>query len=146
MTAQACREACISASQDTLYTEWKLTLPYRAVPYRPDVGKPTMNEVGRLGGVGMTNLLDNARSLFNGLTRTAAKPPLFTAIPDDRVDVPLGNGTLVPGRDYFEVRVVRVHLAYEREWFSRYAPVVLAATEFSYDGDTTVAPVVVGPG
>lgn len=53
---------------------------------------------------------------------------------------------LVPGQDYFEVRVVRVHLAYDREWFSRYVPVVFAATEFSYAGETAVAPVVVGPG
>jgi len=97
-------------------------------------------------GGGMTSLVDNARSLFNGLTRNTGTPPLFTSVPDHRVDVPLGSTTLIPGRDYFEVRVVHVHLAYEREWFSRFAPVVLAATEYSYGGETIVAPVVVGPG
>ena len=94
----------------------------------------------------MDSLLDSARSLFNGLTRSAAQPPLFCAIPAGRVDEPLEEATLVGGRDYFEVRVVRIHLAWSRQWLNQYAPMVVAATEFSYDGAVTVAPVVVGPG
>jgi hypothetical protein len=47
--------------------------------------------------------------------------------------------------EYFEVRVDRLQLTSEREWLTRYAPVVLAAAEFSYDGQTVITPTVIGP-
>ncbi|WP_409467334.1 hypothetical protein [Streptomyces sp. HC307] len=83
---------------------------------------------------------------MRGLLRTPARPPLWVAIDPQRVDRPLSGGLLDPRRDYFAVRINRLHLGYEREWFTRYVPVVFAATEFSHDGTSTVAPAMVGPG
>jgi hypothetical protein len=57
-----------------------------------------------------------------------------------------GDGAaLRPGEDYFEVRVERIQIANEREWLSEYAPVAMAAAEFSYAGEDVVVPTVIGP-
>ncbi|MEU5958607.1 hypothetical protein [Streptomyces sp. NPDC047525] len=51
----------------------------------------------------------------------------------------------MPDQDYFEVCIERVHLAHGKEWLSTFAPMVVATTEFSYDGMRTLVPAVVGP-
>ena len=55
------------------------------------------------------------------------------------------HAPLVPGDDYFQVRVRRVEVAYEREWLEKYAPMLVVATEFSYGGETVTRPAVIGP-
>jgi hypothetical protein len=46
---------------------------------------------------------------------------------------------------YFTVTVNRIFLKYSREFWTTYAPMALAVSEFSYDGNDTVVPFVVGP-
>jgi hypothetical protein len=41
--------------------------------------------------------------------------------------------------------VERIQIANQREWLSEYAPVALAAAEFSYGGEDVVVPTVIGP-
>ena len=87
----------------------------------------------------MTEGLDVLRSWVRGLARQEAEPPQWVRLPG--TDQP----PLVPGDDYFQVRVRRVAVAYEREWLETYAPMLVVATEFSYGGETVTRPAVIGP-
>jgi hypothetical protein len=49
------------------------------------------------------------------------------------------------GQHYFQVRINEMFLAHKRQWFSKYDPVVFAATEFLYDRETKMVPQVIGP-
>lgn len=80
------------------------------------------------------------------LVRAPARPPLWARIDPRQVDPPLDEGILDPRRDYFEIRINRLHLVHGREWFSQFTPVVFAAAEFVHDGADAVAPAMVGPG
>ncbi|MEN8654162.1 hypothetical protein ABCR94_27090 [Streptomyces sp. 21So2-11] len=96
--------------------------------------------------MGVVNGLGSLGSSVRGLVRAPAQPPLWTRIDPSRVDRPLEGGTLDPRRDYFEIRINRLHLAHGRQWFSEFTPVVFAATEFVRDGADAVTPAMVGPG
>jgi hypothetical protein len=88
-------------------------------------------------------VLDEFKEWVKGLIRTEAKPPLWLAFPSNLPDAP---GTrLIPNADYFRVRVHRIHLTYERQWFEKFSPMLLIATEFSYDGKNVTQPAVIGP-
>jgi hypothetical protein len=89
------------------------------------------------------DLIGGLQSAFADLRRTPARVPTWTRVA--RPGAAATDGQLQSRQHYFEVRIDRAYLAYEREWFSRYAPVVLAAAEFSYDGAPLFAPTVVGP-
>ena len=87
----------------------------------------------------MSEGLDVLRSWVKGLARQEAEPPQWVRLPG------AGQPPLVPGEDYFRVRIRRVAVAYEREWLEKYAPMLVVATEFSYDGETITRPAVIGP-
>lgn len=91
-------------------------------------------------------MVDSVIARMQGLLRTPTRLPLSVLIDPEQVDRPLPGGRLDPRRDYFEVRINRLHLGYEREWFSRFVPVVFVASEFSHDGAPTAVPALVGPG
>ncbi|MFC8131949.1 hypothetical protein [Streptomyces sp. NPDC057302] len=91
-------------------------------------------------------MVDGVITRVQALLRTPARPPMAVMIDPEHADRPLPGGRLDPRRDYFEVRVNRLHLGYEREWFSRFVPVVFVASEFSHDGAHTAVPALVGPG
>lgn len=83
--------------------------------------------------------LDALRSWVRGLVRQDAEPPQWVRLPG-------GDQTpLTPGEDYFQVRVRRVQVAYEREWLEKYAAMLVVATEFSYDSQTVTRPSIIGP-
>lgn len=85
-------------------------------------------------------VLESVRALLGKARATPTKQPLWGRIPS------AGDGApLRPGHEYFEVRVERIQIANEREWLSEYAPVAMAAVEFSYAGEDVVAPTVIGP-
>jgi hypothetical protein len=91
------------------------------------------------------DVIEAARGSFSALRQSPARVPTWTKIPPERVDERIGDGELKPRAQYFEVRVHRIFLAQEREWFTRYTPLLLAGAEFSYDGQEMFAPTVVGP-
>lgn len=86
-------------------------------------------------------VLDEWRTWVDGLIRSPAQPPTWLTFQS----APPAEARLVPDADYFSVRVHRVHLAYEREWFQTYSPLLTIATEFSYGGETVTLPYVIGP-
>jgi hypothetical protein len=49
------------------------------------------------------------------------------------------------GKHYFQVRIDEMYLAYEREWFKKYDPMVLIISEFIYGKQYETIPVIVGP-
>jgi len=88
-------------------------------------------------------VLDDLADWVRGLVRAEAQSPLWVVFSTD----PPGTETrrLAPGADYFRVRVHRIHLTYESQWFEKYSPMLLVATEFSYDGENVTHPAVIGP-
>ncbi|MFI8993257.1 hypothetical protein [Streptomyces sp. NPDC053542] len=94
----------------------------------------------------LADSLGALRTAVQELVRAPARPPLWTRIDPARVDRPPESGPLDPGRDYFEVRINHLHLAYGRKWFSQFTPVVFVAAEFTHDGAQAVVPAMVGPG
>jgi hypothetical protein len=88
-------------------------------------------------------VLDEFKEWVKGLIRTEAQPPLWLAFPSDPPDS--RNSRLVPNADYFRVRIHRIHLTYEQQWFEKFSPMLLIATEFSYDGTDITRPSVIGP-
>jgi len=89
-------------------------------------------------------VLDDVKEWVKGLVRAEAHPPLWVPFPTNSPGTS-PDGRLIPGADYFRVRVHRIHLNYEREWFENYSPMLLVATEFSYDGQEVTHPAVIGP-
>lgn len=72
----------------------------------------------------------------------------WTHFPIDRVQVE-GGGELgepfQPRQHYFVVRVNEMYLAYSRQWFSQYDPMVFVVSEFAYDKKFEIVPYMVGP-
>ncbi len=94
----------------------------------------------------MGALLDKVKTLWGHLSQGRTSRPIHVSITSDRVDAKdqIG-GTLTKDQSYFQVKVNQLYLATEREWFSRYDPMVLVVSEFIYDKDTKEVPFVVGP-
>jgi hypothetical protein len=67
-------------------------------------------------------------------------------VPQGRVS-PADNlgAALAADQQYFEIRINELYLTYQRKWFAEYDPMVLVISEFSYAGQPTAVPVVVGP-
>jgi hypothetical protein len=49
------------------------------------------------------------------------------------------------GNHYFAVHLNEMYLAQSRQWFSVYDPMAIVVTEFTYDGQRRVVPMIVGP-
>jgi hypothetical protein len=89
-------------------------------------------------GLMPNGVLDGVRGFVERLRESPTKQPHWLEFSAD-------EDGLRRGEDYFQVRVNRIYLSRERQWFSRYAPVVLAAAEFSYGAESAVVPSVIGP-
>lgn len=89
--------------------------------------------------------LADLKDWVSGLTRAEATPPLWLRVPPERVAPSRSTQGLVPSADYFCIRVHHIHLTYGREWFEKYSPLLLFASEFSYDGQGVTRPAVIGP-
>lgn len=90
--------------------------------------------------------LTDIKNWLHGLVKTEAKSPLWVHISPERVEGGrTGDRRLAVGRDYFRLRVDRIQLAYERELWETYAPLLLVATDFSYGGQEVSCPAAIGP-
>jgi hypothetical protein len=92
----------------------------------------------------MTFLLEGARNLLARLRQSPSQPPGWFPIPHDHVQDAAGM-PLEAEQHYFEVRINEMYLSYARQWFDAYDPMVLAVSEFTYNGQPAVVPFVVGP-
>jgi hypothetical protein len=99
--------------------------------------------MGRMKADGGTSLSE----FWQGLWSARREPPLALQIPTTRVDTgaTLG-GVLRPRQSYFQLRVNQLFLAATRKWFTSIEPMVVALSEFSFGGNMSTVPYVVGPG
>jgi hypothetical protein len=93
----------------------------------------------------MPSLSERSQAIWNRLRQSPTEEPGWVRIPQDHVDDPDDLGSLQANRHYFELRINEMCLTYERRWFIEYDPMVLVVSEFSYAGQPTVVPFVVGP-
>lgn len=94
----------------------------------------------------MPSLIDRTVGIWNSFKQSPAEKPGWLPIPKERVDDGDDLGTaLQADKQYFEVRINEVYLSYKRRWFTTYDPMVLVVSEFSYAGQPTIVPFVVGP-
>ncbi|MGO7044074.1 hypothetical protein ACCT07_36430 [Rhizobium johnstonii] len=90
--------------------------------------------------------MDAVLSLWKKIEARQTVPPRFAEILPERILSPLpGPNPIVLKKHYFAIVVEELFLAKSRKWQNEYDPMVLAVTEFSYDGGTKVLPYVIGP-
>ena len=94
----------------------------------------------------MPSLVNRAKDLWNRFEQSPTEEPGWVPIPKERVDEGDSLGTTLQANDqYFEIRINEVYLSYKRKWFTTYDPMVLIVSEFSYAGQPTIVPFVIGP-
>ncbi len=94
----------------------------------------------------MASLIARSQDVFASLRRTQTQTQTWQSIPADHLDGRgLPDAPLKADAQYFHVRINEMYLHYQRQWFSRYDPMALTVTEFSYAGQRAVVPFVVGP-
>jgi hypothetical protein len=93
----------------------------------------------------MTTVLERCQDLLDRMRRGRTTIFSKVVIPHEHI---LGEKqtarTFQPDKHYFQVRINEMYLAYDRQWWDRYAPMVFAVTEFIYDKREEVVPFVVG--
>ena len=121
------------------------TILLRATPFlttRPGTSK--VRDTQLLWKVTMGNLQEWWSGLWQTLKESPAILPTTHAIPADHTDKPAG-AKFKRDAHYFSVTVNRVYLTYDRQFWTKFAPMALAVSEFQYDGENKVVPFVVGP-
>ena len=93
------------------------------------------------------SLTERWRGLWDEIRHGETRVPTRITIPADNVAWTTdGSRTAFnPNEHYFMVRVNELYLAYSREWFATYDPMVLVVSEFTYDKSEQAVPFVVGP-
>jgi hypothetical protein len=81
---------------------------------------------------------------WDQLQHSPAIVPSHYQIPSAHLERPAGE-RFRRDKHYFTVKINRAFLRYGREYWTTYAPMALAVSEFKYDGEDTVVPFVVGP-
>ena len=94
----------------------------------------------------MHPFIDSIMKKIDDLHHTPTQASSWVPIPLTHID-DLGKlpPKLVRDEHYFEVWVNEMYLAYDREWFKTFNPMVVAVTDFSYAGKDLSLPYVVGP-
>lgn len=82
------------------------------------------------------------KNWVEGLVRSPATEPIWLTYPNPPEG---GDDSILQPGDYFRVRVHRIHLAYDRQWFTTFAPVLSVATQFQYGKQEITQPAIVGP-
>ena len=86
------------------------------------------------------------QDLWQKIKGTPAERRAALAIAADHTDVATQLAApFEPGKHYFVVRLNEMFLAKEREWASKYDPLVTAVSEFIYDGAEVSVPTAIGP-
>jgi hypothetical protein len=93
------------------------------------------------------SLSERWRGLWDDVRRGETRMPTRVTIAADRVAWPADEPgeAFQPNEHYFMVRVNELYLAYSREWFATFDPMVLVVSEFTYDKSELAVPFVVGP-
>src|ERR1035438_4738085 len=81
---------------------------------------------------GLMTLQERCEKLWQQFKQSPARPFLRLAIPATKTDKP-ERGEFKPDQHYFVVRVNEMFLAYDRQWFRSYLPMVTVVSEFQYD-------------
>jgi hypothetical protein len=93
----------------------------------------------------MSAILERSRELVDRVRRGHTTTFSRIAIPREHI---IGEeqpaGAYQPDKHYFQVRVNEMYLAYDRQWWARYMPMVFSVTEFIYDKREEAVPFVVG--
>ncbi|WP_420335444.1 hypothetical protein [Roseibium sp.] len=55
------------------------------------------------------------------------------------------TGRIEPGKSYFSAHINEMFLKHDREWLSRFDPVVVVVSEHKYDSKDVIVPFIVGP-
>lgn len=86
------------------------------------------------------------KDLFDKIKGEPAERRTSIAIPADRTDIESTlNAPFEAGKHYFVVRLNEMFLAQEREWASKYDPLVTVVSEFIYNGAEVSVPTAIGP-
>jgi hypothetical protein len=94
----------------------------------------------------MSTVGERCQALWTGITTKPTRLPSHVSIPPENVDTFITPITPFQARnDYFRVVINEMYLTTAHQWASVYDPMVLAITEFAYDGEVQTVPVVVGP-
>lgn len=91
----------------------------------------------------MTTLLERSRDILGKLKYQPTFVPARVAIPAANTDRDPGE-PFQPDRQYFQVRLNEMFLAYQRQWFKAYLPMAVVISEFWYDEKRQAIPFVVG--
>lgn len=92
----------------------------------------------------MTTLWERSRDILGKLKYEPTFVPVRVAIPAANTDRERG-APFRPDRQYFQVRLNEMYLAYQRQWFKTFLPMAVVISEFWYDGQRQAMPFVVGP-
>lgn len=85
-------------------------------------------------------------SIFKTIRERPREQPSTFAIPNDQTDLPSSLKTpFARNEHYFQIRVNQLYLKLSRKWLNEIDPLVVVASEFTYDGKNTTVPYVVGP-
>lgn len=93
----------------------------------------------------MATLLERTANLWNTVKQSEAKLPTRISIPASQTDKPMGEA-FQANQNYFQIRVNEMYLAFDRQWFSTYLPLVTFISEFTYNRKPEAVPFVLGPG
>lgn len=94
----------------------------------------------------MSGIRNRWTQLWKQIQSSPTVQPSHVEIPPESTDDGGAASTPFSARDdYFEVVVNEMFLSAGRRWFATYDPMVLAVTEFAYDGEMQAVPLVVGP-
>lgn len=94
----------------------------------------------------MTTLGERLSSFWQAVEKSHREQPTYAMIAHDRVDTANTLATkLNTDQDYFEIRIKEMYLSNQREWFSKFDPMVCTIAEFGYGDEDRALPFVVGP-
>jgi hypothetical protein len=94
----------------------------------------------------MPALAEQLANIWNNIRQHSSFVPTWVTIPRERTDEADKLGKPFQANEhYFQVRINEMYLTKDREWFSKYDPMVLAVSEFIYDTNMEIVPFIVGP-
>jgi hypothetical protein len=93
-----------------------------------------------------SKLIQRVQGVYKLVRWSDGYVPVYLPFKEGQIEDGDGLGSAFErDKHYFQIRVNEMFLAHTREWFSKYDPIVFAATEFLYDRDTAMVPQVIGP-
>jgi len=90
--------------------------------------------------------MSNIKELFKKLRgKKTIQYPHFQITPNHVLDREFTKGEFKAGEDYFEIRLVRHFLKYQRSYWKEYDPITIVLTEFIHGNSIKAFPFIVGP-